>query len=75
MGHLTTTGRTVHEAQDRVIAARDAVGGFSAITEVEALPGFPEAGISGLLGRAYVDSALDRVTLLGTGPVVGDDAD
>jgi 5-(carboxyamino)imidazole ribonucleotide synthase len=25
MGHLTATGRTVHEAQDRVIAARDAL--------------------------------------------------
>jgi len=25
MGHLTSTGRTVHEAQDRVIAARDAL--------------------------------------------------
>ena len=25
MGHLTATGRTVHEAQDRVVAARDAL--------------------------------------------------
>jgi 5-(carboxyamino)imidazole ribonucleotide synthase len=25
MGHLTAMGRTVHEAQDRVIAARDAL--------------------------------------------------
>ena len=25
MGHLTATGRTVHEAQDLVVAARDAL--------------------------------------------------
>jgi 5-(carboxyamino)imidazole ribonucleotide synthase len=25
MGHLTATGRTVEEAQDRVVAARDAL--------------------------------------------------
>jgi hypothetical protein len=25
MGHLTAFGRTAHEAQDRVIAARDAL--------------------------------------------------